>query len=309
MAHSRAAVQPPRQNAAPAPQAQTHSPAQQTDDGPGSEFAKLLQKKGGFTEYKPLGEEEAIPLTIDMVRRYIAKPTKKGFLPEDADLIQFIMVCKQRRLNPWANDCWLLGYDTDDGPKFSIIVAVQALFKRAELSKHFNGIESGVIVERNGEVLDLVGDFILDGDKLLGGWANVYRKEIERPFMQRLKLTVYQRATGQWRKDPCGLICKCAEAGALRQAFPSDIGGLYLSMEMASTVTPSQEPQQPAKPSAKAAIAERLSAPPKEIVVAKAPPTEPHDPAPPESSQETEAEAGDEDQSLGDDEESLPAGE
>jgi phage recombination protein Bet len=221
-------------------------------------------------EFTPLGEDQPIKLTMVMVRNSnLIKPTKRGELPSDAVIQQYMMVCKQRRLNPWAGDCFLVGYDTQDGPVFNIIVAVQSLFKRAEINEQFDGIRSGVIVtNREGKIEEREGDFFLETDKLVGGWAEVHRKDRQFPFYQRLAISVYRKPTSQWDKDPAGMIVKCAESGALRQAFPSDIGGLYLDMEMqehnvvtAVDVKPAAAaPAAPPPPgNAQAAIKERLS--------------------------------------------------
>jgi len=35
----------------------------------------------------------------------------------------------------------------------------------------------------------------------------------------------------RWANDPDGMIAKCAEAGSLREAFPEDLGGLYIEEE------------------------------------------------------------------------------
>ena len=40
--------------------------------------------------------------------------------------------------------------------------------------------------------------------------------------------------TGQWRTQPENMIEKCAEAKALRRAFPHDLGGIYIEEEMTS---------------------------------------------------------------------------
>ena len=219
-------------------------------------------------EYIPLGETVSIKLTVEMVRRFLCVPTKLGKLPDDAEVVKYMMVCRQRKLNPWVGDCYLLGYDTNKGPKFSIVVAVQALFKRAEIAKEFDGIESGVVVLNNDEVVERQGDLVLRGEELVGGWAMVYRKDRSKPFYQRLSLRTYSKGTPQWDSDPAGMVVKCAESGALRQAFPSDIGGLYLEQEL-HDATAAEAPKPAAAASTSAQLKERLAA--QERVVGKAP--------------------------------------
>ncbi len=96
-------------------------------------------------------------------------------------------------------------------------------------------MKSGVMVIRNSEtkeIIDLEGDFHLDTDQIMGGWACVYFKTREHPMLKRLRLGRFNTGRSQWLKDPAGMICKCAEADALRSAFPTMLGGLYLREEM-----------------------------------------------------------------------------
>ena len=236
----------------------TNQPTPETN-GNGQHKAQSAEER--TIEYVPLGETVSIKLTVDMVRRFLCVPTKSGKLPDDAEVVKYMMVCRQRKLNPWVGDCYLLGYDTQNaGPKFSIVVAVQALFKRAEIAKEFDGIESGVVVvNAANEVIERQGDLVLRGEELVGGWALVYRKDRSKPFYQRLSLGTYNKGTPQWRSDPAGMCVKCAESGSLRQAFPSDIGGLYLEQELHDLAAAPAIEQKPASPSAGAQLKERLA--------------------------------------------------
>jgi phage recombination protein Bet len=176
----------------------------------------------------PFGAEDKIKLTASMVRTMIAVPTKSGKLPTETDCIKFIALARSRRLNPFEGDCFMIGYDTQDGPKFSLITAHQAFIKRGEASGAFDGMESGIIVKRGEETLELHGDYRDDGDKLLGGWAKVYRSDRKFPAYRRLKLATYHGNNRQWNKDPEGMIVKCAEADALRSSFPTLCGGMRM---------------------------------------------------------------------------------
>lgn len=197
-----------------------------------------VEKKEVMVEFIPHGSNDKLKLTIAMVKAMVAVPTKAGHRPSDQDCIKFIALCQARKLNPFELDAYLIGYDSNDGPKFSLITAHQAFLKRAELHPEFNGMKSGVIVERGDKLLDLEGDFHLENDKVVGGWACVYFKGRQVPMMKRVRLKRFNKGFGVWRDDPGGMICKCAEADALRSSFPTMCGGMYLKEEYKDDVQP-----------------------------------------------------------------------
>lgn len=199
------------------------------------------EKKVSFT---PFGEQTPIEITIGQVINMICTPTKSGKLPTQADAVKFLMICKARALNPWVGDAYLTGYDTKDGAQFSIITAVQAMFKRAENSPLFNGIESGVLLQApDGGFIERQGDFVGAGEKLLGSWARCHKKNLAVPIYDSIKLSTFNTGRSRWEKDPAGMIVKCAEASVLRKAFPSQISGMYTREEM--TLFMETSPNQP----------------------------------------------------------------
>lgn len=187
-------------------------------------------------EFQAFGSNEKVQLSINIVRKWLVAPTKSGKTASDSDVMKFIMLCKARQLNPWEGDAFLVGYDSQGGPSFSLITAHQAFLKRAEAHGQYDGMKSGVIVEdpKRG-VLEVEGDFVLTGQKLLGGWCDVYRKDHTHPKKARLKLETFDKGFGQWKINGSGMIVKCAEADALRGSFPNTLGGLFLDAETVAT--------------------------------------------------------------------------
>jgi len=185
-----------------------------------------------IVEFVPHGTNDKIKLSIEMVKRLIAVKTRSGKTCTDEDAFKFMVLCQARRLNPFEGDAFLIGYDGQQGPTFSLITSHQAFLKRAELHPEFDGMDSGVIVLREGEMLDLTGDFHLPNDQILGGWATVYFKGRTHPMRKRLRVVRFNKGFGVWKEDPAGMICKCAEADALRSSFPTMLGGFYIEQEM-----------------------------------------------------------------------------
>lgn len=205
-----------------------------------------------FIEYVPFMGKEPIKLNAKIVLRYFAAPTKKGFVPTEQQATKFVMLCQARGLNPWEGDAFLVGYDASDGAVFNLITAHQAFLKRAEVHPEYNGMESGVTVKRKAkgddgkevqETIDLPGDYFEDTDHIVGGWARVHFKTREVPTYRRIKLTTFNTGYSRWKADPGGMICKVAEADALRSSFPNSLGGMYLEGEFSGNEEPSTNGQ------------------------------------------------------------------
>ena len=125
----------PKQQATQQTQQQTAktAPAKET------EFQRLLKLRAKFT---PVGETAPIELNGATVRSYIAKPTKKGCLPSEQDIAMFVKLCEARGLNPWVGDAFLVGYDSQSGPTFSLITSI-----------HMQGISYGTFIIYNGWII------------------------------------------------------------------------------------------------------------------------------------------------------------
>jgi len=192
----------------------------------------IANRSESVITYIPLGEQEPIHLTLDRVKRFLCVPTRSGKMPSDEQVMKYMMLCKAQSLNPWVNDAYLTGYDSKDGPSFSLITSHQAILKRAEASSQYDGMESGVIVLRDGNITERPGDLVLKGEELVGAWAKVHRRDRKVPSYDALNLKTFDQGRSRWSADPAGMIVKCAEASALRKAFPSTLAAMYCKEEM-----------------------------------------------------------------------------
>ncbi len=194
-------------------------------------------------EFVPFMAKEAIKLSVSIVQTMICVPSKSGRICNVVQAIRFMMLCKARGLNPFEGDAYLIGYDTKDGAQFSLITAHQAFLKRAETHPEYDGMDSGIIVlTKAGELVDREGDFRLEDDRLMGGWATVFFKERKHHMKKRLRLATFKKSYGRWMDDPEGMIVKCAEADALRSSFPTLLGGMYLEDELPAIIDVQSSP-------------------------------------------------------------------
>lgn len=173
-------------------------------------------------------------LDMDTIKKYIC-PTAT-----DKEAFTFLQLCKARDLNPFTKEAYLIKYKT--GPA-TIVVGKDAFTRRAESNPNFDGFEAGIIVsitDKEGNFIiiddDRQGTFYHDGEKLIGGWAKVYRKDHKYPVTARVSMKEYNTGKSSWVKIPATMIRKVALVQALRESFPSDLGGCYDSSEMGTEI-------------------------------------------------------------------------
>jgi hypothetical protein len=59
---------------------------------------------------------------------------------------------------------------------------------------------------------------------------------------KRLAYRARAKPNDFWKRDPAGMICKCAEADALRSAFPTLLSGMFLAEEREVQFVPQSSP-------------------------------------------------------------------
>ncbi len=189
------------------------------------------------------GEEQAIitwqgrniSITFDDVKQHICPSAT------DQEIIVFLRMTQSLNLNPWLKDIYMVKQKEDEPASY--IVATQAYLKAAEHCDEFDGFESGVILSKAVGTLEFrEGAFVLDSerDTLAGGWAKVYRKDRKRPFYTAVNLKECQKYTKEgtptrfWRDMPATMVRKVALSRALREAFPTRLGGMMTEDEFES---------------------------------------------------------------------------
>jgi phage recombination protein Bet len=183
--------------------------------------------------FVPFGATDKIRLSMAMIRDFVAVRAKNGVPPSPRDCLKFLMLCKGKRANPFEGDCFMLGYnDGETAATYSIVCGIELFLKRAEDDENYKGNQAGVIVKTAEGISEREGAIVYDDEKLVGGWARVFRKNKDMPVYKTVKLSTYDTGMSRWKKDPGGMIAKVALSQALREAYPSALGGLYTQEEM-----------------------------------------------------------------------------
>lgn len=185
----------------------------------------------GRVSYQVNGED--VNLSFQIVRNFLTRGSKDV---SDAEVVQFISLCKANKLNPFVGEAWLVKYDSKTPAQ--MLTARDAFMKRAEACTTYEGYQSGVIVIRNNKVEEQEGEFFLPSDQVVGGWAKVYRSDRKFPIVSRVRLQEYNTGKSTWAGKPATMIQKVAEAHAFRKAFPMVMSGLYTPEEL-----PDEQPQ------------------------------------------------------------------
>ena len=183
-------------------------------------------------KYEVEGQE--VKLTPTIVQQYIVGTDAKITLPE---FKMFTELCKVRKLNPFLREAYLIKYSTKQPA--SIVVGKDAILKRAVLNEKYDGMKSGIIVlTESGEEKERKGTFKLPNETLVGGWAEVFRKDWKNSIYCSVALeeVIQKKSDGtpnaNWTKQPATMIEKVAKVRALREAFVEDLAGMYEAEEM-----------------------------------------------------------------------------
>lgn len=135
--------------------------------------AIVKPEEKGLMQYVPFGAADKIKLSVEIIQTIVAVPTRSGKTCSPKDAMKFMMLCQAQKLNPFAGDAFLVGYDGSNGPTFSLITAHQAFLKRAEVCPDYDGMTSGIIIENDdGAAVEIEGDFHMPDVKILGGCPN-----------------------------------------------------------------------------------------------------------------------------------------
>jgi phage recombination protein Bet len=159
---------------------------------------------------------------IELIKRTVAKDAT------DDELQMFLQVCKGAKLNPFLKQVHFVKF----GGNASIIVGIDGFRSTAERTGAYAGSDDAVIEEKDG--------------KPVKASVTVYKiVQGERySFTATARFSEYSTGKQKWASMPFTMIAKCAEALALRKAFPQQLSGFYTPEEMEQAETQGESVEQ-----------------------------------------------------------------
>lgn len=147
----------------------------------------------------------------------------------DIELEFFLAVCQRTGLDPFARQIYAIVRGEGDRRKLTIQTSIDGYRAIAERSGKYAGQLSPEWCDADGVWVDVWLKNVPPAAARVG----VLRSDWKEPVWGIARYAAYrQEANPLWQKMPDAMLAKCAEALAIRKAFPDAIGGVYTREEM-----------------------------------------------------------------------------
>jgi len=157
---------------------------------------------------------------IALIKTQIAKGAS------DSELALFLAQCQRTGLDPFSRQIYWISR----GGRGSTQVSIDGFRVIAERSGEMDGQEVAWCAEDG-----VWRDVWLEAKAPMAARVMVYRKGCTHAFPGIALWSEYAQSSPMWTKMKANQLAKCAEALALRKAFPHQLSGLYTPDEMAQT--------------------------------------------------------------------------
>ena len=148
---------------------------------------------------------------LDLVKRTVASGAT------DAELKLYLYDCERRGIHPLDK----LLHFTKRGGKYTPVTSIDFMRSQAAMTGEMAGSDDPV--------------FQMDGSHIVSATVTVYRMTQGQRFAYAATARWAEYCPDNapmWKRMPHTMLGKCAEALALRKAFPQQLAGLYTSDEM-----------------------------------------------------------------------------
>lgn len=180
---------------------------------------------------------EAMSITAEQ-RKLAMETIAKGLLPAEFEL--FLYDCKRQGIHP-LDRLLIPVIRKDDGErKLTLVTTVDLLRSRAADSDEYAGNDDPIFSYYDDGKTEVVDTATVTVYRFLQGQRC--------PFTATARWDEYYPGDKQgfmWRAKPHVMLGKCAEALALRKAFPKQLAGMYVAEEMERDETRTIEADKP----------------------------------------------------------------
>jgi phage recombination protein Bet len=155
----------------------------------------------------------------------------------NGDLAFFFHQAQRTGLDPFARQIYMI----ERGGRYNIQTSIDGFRIIAQRSGKYRGQAGPYWCGEDGAWKDVW----LKNTPPLAARVGVYADGWTEPLWAVAKWDSYAQQSPIWRKMPDLMLAKCAEALALRKAFPNDLSGVYTDDEMsqADIVTVEEKPK------------------------------------------------------------------
>lgn len=161
----------------------------------------------------------------------------------DDELALFAAVCQRTRLDPFARQI----YGIKRKGRLSIQVGIDGFRLAAQRTGEADGQGDPLWCGADGKWVDV---WLADGPPAAAK-VTVWRRGQSHPYVGVARYSEYQQPGNDlWRVMPAAMLAKCAEALALRKAFPAELSGVYAAEEMDQADDPDPQVRQQHRPAA-----------------------------------------------------------
>ena len=174
------------------------------------------------------------PFFTEAQEQMVLKTFLGGATKEEA--VVLLETVRRRRLDPFSRQVYFVKrYDYQKREEvWAIQTSIDGLRSIADRTGHYEGQTKPEWCGEDGAWVDVW----LKKEPPAAARVGVHKSGFREPAYGIARLETYRQTkkdgspTAFWIKMPDLMLAKCAEALALRKAFPEDTGGLYIAEEM-----------------------------------------------------------------------------
>lgn len=194
---------------------------------------------------------------VDTVDRHKWATLKNSLFPgaSDDSIRMVLSYCKARGLDPMKKPCHIVPMKVSGQWRDVVFPGIYELRTTAQKTGDYMGQDKAIF----GDPIEYLGkkDVPSSCEVVVHRWHEKSQTRVSYPaevYFSECAATTTDRDSGElrlndrWSKAPKQMLEKCAEAAALRKAFPDELGGQMSAEEMYGATTGSTQPPPVGKP-------------------------------------------------------------